>query len=83
MERQYIQDGIVGTNKKNSIFKNVYNIDNKFLGVNENTENIAEIPNMKSEEFTKKLNSYKNEEGIYPKDWKKWTWKDNGYPHIE
>ena len=38
---------------------------------------------IKSNEFVNILNSYKNEEGEYPTDWKKWKLGKNGYPTFE
>ncbi len=38
---------------------------------------------IKSNEFVNILNSYRNEEGEYPSEWKNWKLGDEGYPVFE
>ena len=41
------------------------------------------MKNIDIEDFVNLLNKYKDETGIYPKDWKKWKVGDEGYPIFE
>lgn len=43
-------------------------------------EGAVDIANKTAEEFVTRLNSYQDDTGSYPKDWKKWTLGKEGYP---
>lgn len=49
----------------------------------EDVNNIEDISKLDKNEFVNLLNSYKNEEGQYPTDWKKWKLGEDGYPTFE
>ena len=53
------------------------------VGEVEDTNSIEDISKLNKNEFVNLLNSYKNEEGEYPTDWKKWKLGENGYPTFE
>ena len=53
------------------------------VGEVEDANNIEDISNWDKKEFVNLLNSYKNEEGQYPTDWKKWKLGKDGYPTFE
>ena len=50
------------------------------VGEVEDVNNIEDISKLDKNEFVNLLNSYKNEEGQYPTDWKKWKLGEDGYP---
>ena len=53
------------------------------VGEVEDTNSIEDISKLNKNEFVNLLNSYKNEEGEYPTDWKKWKLGEDGYPIFE
>ena len=63
---------------------NTYNIDNGFKEVGngsyEGTVETKTLEEIKTQGFVDILNSYKDDSGNYPTDWKKWTLGENGYP---
>ena len=63
---------------------NTYNIDNGFKEVGngsyEGTVETKTLEEIKTQGFVDILNSYKDDIGNYPADWKKWTLGENGYP---
>ena len=58
---------------------NTYNIDNGFKEVG-NGSYAKTLEEIKTQGFVDILNSYKDDSGNYPTDWKKWTLGENGYP---
>ena len=57
--------------------------DSTLVGKVEDANNIKDISNLDKNEFVNLLNAYKNQEGQYPTDWKKWKLGVNGYPIFE
>ena len=57
--------------------------DSTLVGEVEDVNNIEDISKLDKNEFVNLLNSYKNEEGQYPTDWKKWKLGKDGYPTFE
>jgi hypothetical protein len=47
------------------------------------TENINDVKDMNITEFVNLLNSYTDDTGVYPENWKKWKVGENGYPIFE
>ena len=52
-------------------------------GITQDLEELTDVKNIDIEDFVNLLNKYKDETGIYPKDWKKWKVGDEGYPIFE
>lgn len=77
--KEYKQTG------KGNYFINIsYHYYNSILvGKVEDVNNIEDISKLDKNEFVNLLNSYKNEEGQYPTDWKKWKLGEDGYPTFE
>ena len=65
---------------------NAYNIDNGFKEVGngsyEGTVETKTIEEIKTQGFVDILNSYKDDSGNYPTDWKTWSLGENGYPTL-
>lgn len=63
---------------------NTYNIDNGFKEVGngsyEGTVETKTLEEIKTQGFVDLLNSYKDDSGNYPTDWKKWALREDSYP---
>ena len=62
--------------------KNCY-YNSTVTGKVEDENSITDISVLDKNEFVNLLNSYKNEKGQYPTDWKKWKIGEDGYPIFE
>ena len=56
--------------------------NSELSGVTQDLEGITDVKDMEMQEVVNLLNSYKDESGSYPTDWKKWTLGENEYPTL-
>ena len=83
--RAVYKGNLIGNTKNAQVeLINTYNIDNGFKEVGngsyEGTVETKTLEEIKTQGFVDILNSYKDDIGNYPADWKKWTLGENGYP---
>lgn len=71
---------VIGAETSNNCYYFSASITNEATPIEEGTVN---IDGKSTEEFVELLNSYKDENGVYPENWKKWKVGENGYPVFE